>query len=147
MENAVGLLKIPLGLFASLVWQVSLENVEQINSLLLQFGKLRHWNTRLASGNVPVHALNEHLHNLIAGISHVRQAVQTGSRPGPVDCCVVEFSLVYTSICFNKHDISMYILEYTITSGAMRSRTRKGRVSISIFMRSPVILAFSLPSM
>ena len=41
----------------------------------------------------------------------------------------------------------MYILEYTITSGAMRSRTRKGRVSISIFMRSPVILAFSLPSM
>ena len=28
----------------------------------------------------------------------------------------------------------------------MRSRTMKGRVSISIFMRSPVILAFSLPS-
>ena len=26
----------------------------------------------------------------------------------------------------------MYILEYTITSGAMRSQTRKGRVSISI---------------
>ncbi len=40
VENAVGLLKIPLGLFASLVWQVSLDNVEQINSLLLQFGKL-----------------------------------------------------------------------------------------------------------
>ncbi len=32
------------------------------------------------------------------------------------------------------------------TSGAMRSRTIKGRVSISIFIRSPVILAFSLPS-
>ena len=64
----MGLLKIPLGLFASLVGQVSLENVKQINSLLLQFGKLRHWNTRLASGNVPVHALNEHLHNFIAGI-------------------------------------------------------------------------------
>ncbi len=31
------------------------------------------------------------------------------------------------------------------TSGAMRSRTIKGRVSISIFIRSPVILAFSLP--
>ncbi len=39
MENAVGLLKIPLGLFTSLVGQVLLENVEQINSLLLQFGK------------------------------------------------------------------------------------------------------------
>ena len=32
------------------------------------------------------------------------------------------------------------------TSGAMRSRTIKGRVSISIFIQSPVILAFSLPS-
>ena len=32
MENAMGLLKIPLGLFASLVWQVLLENVEQINT-------------------------------------------------------------------------------------------------------------------
>ena len=105
MENAVGLLKIPLGLFASLVWQVSLENVEQINSLLLQYGKLRHLNTGLASGNVPVHALNEHLHNLIAGISHVRQAVQAGSGPGPVNCCVDEFNLVYTSIYFNKHNI------------------------------------------
>ena len=40
MENAVGLLKIPLGLFASLVGQVSLEQVEEIYSLLLQFGKL-----------------------------------------------------------------------------------------------------------
>ena len=77
MENAVGLLKIPLGLFASLVGQVSLENVEQINSLLLQFGKLRHRNTRLACGNVPVHALNEYLDHLVTGIRNVRQAMQT----------------------------------------------------------------------
>jgi hypothetical protein len=40
MENAVGFLKIPFGLLASLVGQVSLENVEQINSLLMQFGYL-----------------------------------------------------------------------------------------------------------
>jgi len=40
MKNAVGLLEIPLGLFASLVGQVSLEQVEEIYSLLLQFGKL-----------------------------------------------------------------------------------------------------------
>ena len=93
----MGLLKIPLGLFASLVWQVSLENVEQINSLLLQCRKLRHGNTGLASENLPVHALNEHLHNFIAGISNVRQAVQTGSGPGPVDCCVDEFNLLVVS--------------------------------------------------
>jgi hypothetical protein len=36
----VGLLEIPLGLFASLVRQVLLENVKEINSLLVQFGKV-----------------------------------------------------------------------------------------------------------
>ena len=40
MQNAVGLLKIPLGLFTSLVWQVLLQNVQEINSLLVQFGKV-----------------------------------------------------------------------------------------------------------
>ena len=40
MENAVCLLEIPPGLFASLVGQVSLEQVEEIYSLLLQFRKL-----------------------------------------------------------------------------------------------------------
>ena len=36
---------------------------------------------------------------------------------------------------------------YVLTSGAMRSRTMKGSVNMSIFIRSPVILACSLPSM
>jgi hypothetical protein len=38
----VVLLEIALGLFACLVGQVSLENVEQMNSLLVQFGKVRY---------------------------------------------------------------------------------------------------------
>ena len=42
---------------------------------------------------------------------------------------------------------TIYSQVYTCTSGAMRSLTMKGIVSISIFMRSPVILAPSLPSM
>ena len=37
--------------------------------------------------------------------------------------------------------------QHKTTSGAMRSRTMKGSVNMSIFIRSPVILACSLPSM
>ena len=40
MQDAVGLSEIPPGLFAGLVWQVSLEKVEEINSLLVQFRQL-----------------------------------------------------------------------------------------------------------
>ena len=40
MQDAVGLFENPLGLFAGLVWQVSLEKVEEINSLLVQFRQL-----------------------------------------------------------------------------------------------------------
>ena len=73
----MGLHEIPLGLFASLVRQVSLENVKEIYSLLVQFGKVRLGNTGLASGNVPVHALNEYLNHLVTGIRNVGQAVET----------------------------------------------------------------------
>ena len=106
MENAVGLLKIPLGLFTSLVRQVLLQNVKEINSLLVQFGKVWQGNTGLACGNVPVHALNEYLNHLVTGIRNVGQAVETWTGLGPVDCCVDEFNLVYTSIFFNKHSIT-----------------------------------------
>ena len=39
-QVAVGLFEIPLGLFAGLVGQVSLEKVQEINCLLVQFRKL-----------------------------------------------------------------------------------------------------------
>ncbi len=71
----------------------------------------------------PVHALNQHFHHLVD-----------------------EFNLVYTSIYPDQYSTTKYKPVHAITSGAIRSRTMNGRVSISIFILSPVILAFPLPS-
>jgi hypothetical protein len=67
----VHLLEISLGLFICLIWQVLLEEVEECNSLLVQIWKLRLWNTGLARSYIPVHALNENLHDLVTGIRNM----------------------------------------------------------------------------
>ena len=82
----------------------------------------------------------------------MQQLVQPGSGLGSVDCGVDELDLVavYTiiySVYIYLSKVYTSIYQDQITSGAMRSRTMKGRVSISIFILSPVILALSLPSM
>jgi hypothetical protein len=149
----VCLLKIPLSLFACLVGKVFLKEVEEINCLLVQVWKVRLRNAFLASGYIPVHALDQHLNHLITGIRNWRQAIETGAWLGGLDGCIDELNLVHSSIYRYIHRSTQYILVHTSvcmhrsTSGAMRSLTMKGNVSISIFIRSPVILAFSLPSM
>ena len=77
MQNAVGLFKIPLALFPSLIREVFLKKVKKIDCFLLQFWQLWLWNACLARRDVPIHALSEYLHNLVTGISYVRQFVQT----------------------------------------------------------------------
>ena len=110
----MSLLEIPLALFTCLIWQVLLEKVEEINSLLVQIRKLGLCNTGLARSNIPVHALNEYLHHLLAGISHMRQAAQTGTGLGVVDCCVYEFNLVYTKSYTVQHGMYRYVPVYTM---------------------------------
>ena len=105
VQNAVGLLEFPLPLFPCLIRQVPLQDVQKSNSLFVQLGELCLWNTRLASGDIPVHALNENIHHLITGIGHVLHAVQTGAVLGLVDGGVDEINLVYSSICINTHSI------------------------------------------
>jgi hypothetical protein len=45
----------------------------------VQLGELGLWNTvtGLASGDIPVHALNEDIYHIVTGISNMQQAVQT----------------------------------------------------------------------
>ena len=107
MQNAVCFLKIPLALFTRLVWEVFLQEIKEVNSLLVQFWKVSHWNSGLARRYVPVHALNQYLHHIITGISNMRQAVQTRAGLGVIDGAVDEYDLVYTRI-------SMYVLVYTM---------------------------------
>ncbi len=64
------------------------------------------WYTGLARGDVPVHALNQYLHNIVTGISNMRRAVQTGAGLGDISCGVDKFDLAYTLI-------SVYVPIYT----------------------------------
>ena len=43
------------------------------------------------------HALDEHLHNLITGVRHWRQAVETGAFLGGLDGPIDQLDLVHTS--------------------------------------------------
>ncbi len=74
VQNAMGLFKIPLGLFPGLIREVFLQKVKEIDCFLLQFRQLWLRNVWLVRRNIPIHALND---NLIAGVSNVRQFVQT----------------------------------------------------------------------
>jgi hypothetical protein len=69
----------------------------------VQLGELCLWNTRLASGDIPVHALNEDLHHFGTGISNMLQAAQTRAPFGVVDCCVDELDQVYQSKNTSQH--------------------------------------------
>jgi hypothetical protein len=40
MQNAVSFLEIPLALFTCLVWEVFLQEIKEINSLLVQLWKV-----------------------------------------------------------------------------------------------------------
>jgi hypothetical protein len=93
VKNAVRLLKIPFGLFARLIRQVLLQDVKEINCLLLQVGKLCLGDKGLASSNVPVHAMDENFHHIIAWIRNMRQPMQKGARLGVVDSSIGELHL------------------------------------------------------
>ena len=103
VQNAVSLFEIPLPLFASLVRQVSLQEVKKLNSLVLQLGELILWYTGLASGDIPFHARNEDIHHVGTWIRNMLQAAQTGACFGVVDCSVDKLNLVYKSI---YHDVT-----------------------------------------
>ncbi len=59
VQNAAGLLEIPLPLSPCLVRQVLLQEVEKSNSLVVQLGELCLWNTRLASGDILVSGIRD----------------------------------------------------------------------------------------
>jgi O-antigen ligase len=106
MQNAVSFLEIPLALFTCLVREVFLQEIEKVNRLLRQLWKVCLGDSGLARGDVPVHALNQYLHNIVTGISNMLQAVQTRTGLGVIACGVDEFDLVYTRIL-------MYVQVYT----------------------------------
>ena len=99
MQNAVSLLKIPLALFTSLVRQIALQKVKELNSLVLQPRKLVLGYAGLAGGDIPFHTANEDIYDISTGISNMRQAVQAGAWLGSVDGSIDELDLVYKSTC------------------------------------------------
>jgi hypothetical protein len=98
MDNAVSFLEIPLALFTCPVREVFLQEIEKVNRLLVQLWEVCLGDSGPATGDVPVHALNQYFHNFVTGIGNMRQAMQTGACLGVIDCGVDEFDLVYTII-------------------------------------------------
>ncbi len=52
----------------------------------------------MACSHIPLHALDEHLHHLIAQIRYWWQAVETGTFLGVIDGLIDHLNLVHTSI-------------------------------------------------
>jgi hypothetical protein len=102
MQNVVSFLEIPLALFTRLIGEVFLQEIEKVNCLLVQLWNACLGDTGLARGDVPVHALNQYFHDIVTGISNMRQAAETGAGLGVIDCSVDEFDLVYTRISIYK---------------------------------------------
>ncbi len=98
VQNAVSFLEIPLALFTCLIWEVFLQEIEKVHRLLVQLWKVCLGDPGLARGDVPVHALNQYLHNIVTGIINMLQAVQTRAGLGVINCGIDEFDLVYTRI-------------------------------------------------
>jgi hypothetical protein len=98
----VSLLEIPFGLFACLVRQIWLVDIQQVNWLLMQVRKLYHClsNTGLARCNFPVHALDGNVQYVVTGVRNMRQSWQTAqvlSCLSNINGCVDEINLVYSS--------------------------------------------------
>ncbi len=136
-----GPFQIPLGLFPSLIREVFFCRRSRRSIDFCCDSGLCLWNAWLARRNVPIHALNEYLHNLVTGISNVRQFVQMWTSFSCINSPDDQQNLVDTiQVCTLINNIyTMYL--------HVRSQTMEGRVSISIFIWSPVIFASSLPSM
>ena len=66
------------------------------HSLLLQLWELCLWNAGQACSHIPLHALDEHLHHLIAWIRYWLQAVETGTFLGVIDGLIDQLNLVHT---------------------------------------------------
>jgi hypothetical protein len=75
VQNAVNLLKIPLALIPRLVRHIALQKVKELNSLVLQPGKLVLGNARLVGGDNPFHAAYEDIYDISTGITSVNQPV------------------------------------------------------------------------
>jgi hypothetical protein len=64
VQNAVSLLKIPLALFPSLVRQIALQKVKELNSLVLQPRKLVLGYVGLAGGDIAFHIANGDINDI-----------------------------------------------------------------------------------
>jgi hypothetical protein len=60
----VCLLEIPFGLSTSLVWQIFLQEIKQVDSHLLQGWQLTFRNFRITGRHIPIHARDQNFLNL-----------------------------------------------------------------------------------
>ena len=88
MQYAVCFIEVPASLFTTLVREVSLQEVQQIHSHLLQASKIGFRELTPTTANIPLHALDEDLHDLVTGVRDVREAVKPRAGPCPINSCI-----------------------------------------------------------
>ena len=88
VQDAVLLLKVSAAFLSSRLWNIGLQESQKIYSVLcarLQVRKLRLADRTRAGFHIPLHALDEDLHNLITGFLHMRQPPEPRPIWGFVD--------------------------------------------------------------
>ena len=64
-----------------------------VHSRLVHLFELRLGNGSLTGPYIPLHALYEHLHNLVTGVGYVGQPVQPASAERPINGSIKELNL------------------------------------------------------
>ena len=93
VQDAVCFIKVPTSLLTTLVRQLALQEVQQIHCHFLQVFKVCVRDSTPATANIPLHALDEDLDDLVTGVGDVRYAMKSRARPCPINSCIDESDL------------------------------------------------------
>ena len=72
MQYAVCFIEVPASLLTTLVREAPLQEVQQLHSHFLQPSKVCVQESTPTTDNIPLHALDEDLHDLVTGVRDVR---------------------------------------------------------------------------
>ena len=91
---------VPLYFLADLVQilcafskQIPLERFKEVHCCLLYLGKFGFWNDTSTGCEIPLHALDQHLHNAITWVRNVGKAVQWRAAGRCIDGRIDELNL------------------------------------------------------
>ena len=138
MQNTVRLLEIPACCLPCLVRQIGFQQFQQLCWTSLKLHEVRCYKTKAALQDIPFEGSKMDLDDLVTRVSDWLEPVQRHPSASSGNALVYEFHL-WNHIWNHKNVFEINIWNHDHTSGAIKSRRRKGRVRSNIRTRSPVM--------